>query len=178
MRPTSFFWLFSSVLLLVNAVPVPVRLVRSGPFTILKRGRSFQLNSPGLANVGESDGFEVNLEKREKTTKAKAAPTPVKAQPTNATINPIKPTVNPTKPTVNPTKGTVNPTVKPTTQATVKPTEATARPTTIPTNLTKTSSTPAATGTGKSCPIRKGPRGFSLEKRAAFDKNSAPGELR
>ena len=66
MRPTSFLWFLSSALLLVNAVPVLVRLVRSGPFTILKRGRSLQVDSSGLANVDESDSFvdPANVDRR------------------------------------------------------------------------------------------------------------------
>ena len=61
MRPTSLLWLFSSVLLLANAVPVPVCLVKSYPLTILKRGLSLQRDSSELANVGDSDTFEVDL---------------------------------------------------------------------------------------------------------------------
>ena len=65
MRPTSFLWLLSSALL-VNAVPVLVRFVRSGPFTILKLGQSLQVDSSGLANVNESDSFvdPANVDRR------------------------------------------------------------------------------------------------------------------
>ena len=54
MRPTTVLWLFSSVLLLANAAPVQVRLVRSGPLTILKLTRP--ISSAEVVCIGENQG--------------------------------------------------------------------------------------------------------------------------
>ena len=54
MRPTTVLWLFSSVLLLANAAPVPVRLVGSGPLTILKLTRP--ISSAEVVCIGENQG--------------------------------------------------------------------------------------------------------------------------
>ena len=54
MHLTTVLWLFSSVLLLANAVPVPVRLARSGPLMILKLTRP--ISSAKVVCIGENQG--------------------------------------------------------------------------------------------------------------------------
>ena len=60
MRPALLLQLFSSVVLLVNAIPIPVRPLTSSAPTILIDGLSLQAETSELTNTDDSDNFEVD----------------------------------------------------------------------------------------------------------------------
>ena len=60
MRPASLLWLFSSVVLLANAVPIPVRLLTSSVTKILTHDPSLQAETSELTNIDDGDIFDVD----------------------------------------------------------------------------------------------------------------------
>ena len=60
MRPASLLWLFSSVVLLANAVPIPVRLLTFGATDVLTHDLSLQTETSELTNIDDGDVFDVD----------------------------------------------------------------------------------------------------------------------
>ena len=61
MRPTSFLLLVSSIFLVANAVPVPVRIITSSNTVILTKGLYIQVDTSELTTIHERDVVEVDL---------------------------------------------------------------------------------------------------------------------
>ena len=61
MRPTSFLLLVSSVFLVANAIPVPVRFVPSNITALLTYGLYIQVDTSELTTIHERGFVEVGL---------------------------------------------------------------------------------------------------------------------
>ena len=61
MRPTSFLLLVSSVCLVANAIPIPVRFVPSNTTALLTYGLYIQVDTSELTTIHERDVVEVDL---------------------------------------------------------------------------------------------------------------------
>ena len=61
MRPTSFLLLVSSVFLVANAIPVPVRFVPSNITALLRYGLYIQVDTSELTTIHEREFVEVGL---------------------------------------------------------------------------------------------------------------------